>query len=243
MAKKHKHEEHVNHERWLVSFADMMTLLFALFVVLYALAATKREEDLERIKKSIMLAFHIEGEGKTNEDGLYLNHSGGGELPQAAPLLTAQDGPMTEFLEETLTKFERVAGRSLEVNQTDDSVALRAPLSSFFPHERARPLDPDIYNWLVKVARGATTFAGNIRVVIETPNVVLPSPDGRRWTSVDLCHSRLATVRKVLVRLPEIQGSMVQVMLNELAEKDEIQAPEGDWQDRAIIAIVFSNGV
>ena len=30
-------EERTNHERWIVSFADMMTLLFAVFVVLYAI--------------------------------------------------------------------------------------------------------------------------------------------------------------------------------------------------------------
>ncbi len=40
MSRKKKHEEHENLERWLVSYADFMTLLFATFVVLYALSQT-----------------------------------------------------------------------------------------------------------------------------------------------------------------------------------------------------------
>jgi chemotaxis protein MotB len=46
--RKHAHheEEHENHERWLVSYADMMTLLFALFLVLYAMSVV----DLNKFK-------------------------------------------------------------------------------------------------------------------------------------------------------------------------------------------------
>lgn len=39
MARKKKHEEHENHERWLVSYADFITLLFAFFVVMYAVSS------------------------------------------------------------------------------------------------------------------------------------------------------------------------------------------------------------
>lgn len=46
MSKKKKHEEHENLERWLVSYADFITLLFATFVVLYALS----QLDLEKFK-------------------------------------------------------------------------------------------------------------------------------------------------------------------------------------------------
>src|SRR3954469_10610462 len=43
--KRHEeHEEHENHERWLVSYADMMTLLFALFVVLYAISSLNKSK-------------------------------------------------------------------------------------------------------------------------------------------------------------------------------------------------------
>jgi chemotaxis protein MotB len=39
-----EHEEHENHERWLVSYADMMTLLFALFVVLYSISSLNKSK-------------------------------------------------------------------------------------------------------------------------------------------------------------------------------------------------------
>src|SRR5438093_4031658 len=34
-----EHEEHVNHERWLVTYADMITLLMVLFIVLFAMSS------------------------------------------------------------------------------------------------------------------------------------------------------------------------------------------------------------
>jgi chemotaxis protein MotB len=42
--KKHEEEEHENHERWLVSYADMMTLLLVLFVVLYAMSQVDQQK-------------------------------------------------------------------------------------------------------------------------------------------------------------------------------------------------------
>ena len=51
--KKHKCPEFENHERWLVSYADMMTLLFALFVVLYAL---KNNDSAESVVSQVAAA-------------------------------------------------------------------------------------------------------------------------------------------------------------------------------------------
>ena len=42
-----EHEEHVNHERWLVSYADMLTLLFVLFVVLYSMSDVNMKKFAE----------------------------------------------------------------------------------------------------------------------------------------------------------------------------------------------------
>jgi chemotaxis protein MotB len=54
--KKHHHEEHENHERWLVSGYDMMTLLFAVFVVLYAISSTNVSK-VHALTQSLQEAF------------------------------------------------------------------------------------------------------------------------------------------------------------------------------------------
>lgn len=50
MARKKKHPEHVNHERWLVSYADFITLLFAFFTTLYAISTV----DAKKAGKLVM---------------------------------------------------------------------------------------------------------------------------------------------------------------------------------------------
>jgi len=54
--KKQHHEEHENHERWLVSGYDMMTLLFAVFVVLFAISSTNISK-VKLLEQSLQEAF------------------------------------------------------------------------------------------------------------------------------------------------------------------------------------------
>lgn len=56
MAKKQKHPEHENLERWLLSYSDFITLLFATFVVLYALSQVDIK-DFKTLEDSIKKAF------------------------------------------------------------------------------------------------------------------------------------------------------------------------------------------
>ena len=61
MARKKKPEEHVNHERWLVSYADFITLLFATFTALYAISNADKEKfaDMAHSKVQLQLVSHI----------------------------------------------------------------------------------------------------------------------------------------------------------------------------------------
>ncbi len=56
MARKKKPEEHENHERWLVSYADFITLLFAFFVVMYAISSLN-EGKYRVLSDSLVDAF------------------------------------------------------------------------------------------------------------------------------------------------------------------------------------------
>lgn len=58
-AKKHHEEEHENHERWAVSYSDMMTVLMALFLVLFAMSNVDQKKYLE-LRTSLAEGFGSE---------------------------------------------------------------------------------------------------------------------------------------------------------------------------------------
>jgi chemotaxis protein MotB len=56
MPRRKKHVAHENHERWLVSYADFITLLFAFFVVMFATAQSdkgKAKQVADSVKKAL----------------------------------------------------------------------------------------------------------------------------------------------------------------------------------------------
>lgn len=57
MSKKKKHAEHVNLERWLISYADFITLLFAFFVVMFASAYDSDDSKAKHLAKEMQQIF------------------------------------------------------------------------------------------------------------------------------------------------------------------------------------------
>lgn len=91
MAKKRRHEDHEEHvdESWLIPYADLLTLLLALFIVLFASGQTNQQK-LEQISRSMQGAFSggmglmeffgvtqpIRGEDELSRNTIYEDPSG-----------------------------------------------------------------------------------------------------------------------------------------------------------------------
>jgi len=60
MSRRKKHPEHVSNDRWLVSYADFITLLFRVFRVLYSSAQVDKRK-VGRLALAIQVAFQQMG--------------------------------------------------------------------------------------------------------------------------------------------------------------------------------------
>jgi len=79
-------EEHENHERWAVSYADMMTVLMALFLVLYAMS-TVDSAKYEQLRGSLAAGF---GNDVLESGGSILADAG--NTPNPVEVVTSSDG-------------------------------------------------------------------------------------------------------------------------------------------------------
>ena len=89
MAIHEEHEEHENHERWLVSYADFITLLFAFFVVMYAVSQVDQQRAIQ-VEQAVKWALHIEGDGGSGVEVLERGVLTSSPGPEGMPNETAR---------------------------------------------------------------------------------------------------------------------------------------------------------
>jgi chemotaxis protein MotB len=88
-AHEEEHEEHENHERWLVSYADMMTLLMVLFIVMFALSEVNQRK-FDVFKVGLHAGF---GSPQTMlSGGSDVLDAGGAVAPDTPPVPATTDG-------------------------------------------------------------------------------------------------------------------------------------------------------
>jgi chemotaxis protein MotB len=148
MARKKKHEEHVNHERWVISYADFVTLLFAFFVVLFAVSQVDSKK-VGRFTQSFNAATQWEvlqghGKGLLQVDPT-APPSDGTQPSQMPPPLSGMEGdgggPSTipGSLKDLLT--ERLEGKAkldgLEIEEVHGELVLRLPEHLLFDNAQA----------------------------------------------------------------------------------------------------------
>lgn len=220
MAKKQKCPEFENHERWLVAFADMMTLLFALFVVLYSMANVEVEK-LKRVSTSIQKAFGIptkdprgkEGvvsKGNSRADGIFDKVKGNTSRDslatrsrkEVAALITADANKLERQLEERLygnkdfpSGKSDSADRVVYVNRDADGIRVTLLARKFFKLGQTT-LDEQAKGPLDSVAAALSGLGRHIRVEGHTDNIPF---DQNGLTNWELSSSRASAVVRYLI--------------------------------------------
>jgi chemotaxis protein MotB len=93
MRKRLRAQEQVSHERWLVSYSDFMTLLFAFFVVLFA-ATYRDNQSIRKLARAIHNGFQTLGAFSADESGsggAYSTPSSDEEISRVKPPNPAKD--------------------------------------------------------------------------------------------------------------------------------------------------------
>lgn len=199
-----KHEEHENHERWLVSYADFITLLFAFFVVMYA-TSSANEEKQKKFEDSIKLNLHLVGAGGSGPKGSEIDEALG-ELVMPLGSFPKKGGPREaeDYVERSLDKSMTGDQKKQAIQDIHhDSVGVRIALaaSTFFP-EGSSKLKMSSLDSLDKVAE--VLKSNSKKIIIEGHTDDIPISGGQFPSNWELAGGRASAVVRYFVKYHQL---------------------------------------
>ncbi|MEK8080912.1 flagellar motor protein MotD [Pseudomonas sp. XK-1] len=240
MARRRHHEEHENHERWLVSYADFITLLFAFFVVMYSISSINEgkykifsdsmtgvfnqpDRAIKPIPVGELRPRTIEPEREVVDD----------ESPQSAPdsLVSIASSIRESFGELIDSEQLRVSGNELWI-EIELSSSLLFTSGDAIPNGAA-------FDIIEKVAKILAPYENPIHVEGFTDN--LPIQTAQYPTNWELSTARAATIVRMLTLDGVSPGRLAAVGYGEFQPVADNATAEGRGRNRRVVLVISRN--
>lgn len=221
MALKKEPEKHANHERWLVSYADFITLLFAVFVVLYAMGQSDKKK-VEEVMQAIQQSFGMATTGATAPKVNVIASQSITVIPslkpeiKVAPMGKARSGQAKSRAEERdfrqiksaveayLVKQGAQNKVTLEITRRGLIVSLKE--AGFFNSGQAT-IKPEAYELINTIAEVMTQYNNPLRVEGHTDNV--PISTSQFPSNWELSTARATNGLKYLLRNFDVDANKI----------------------------------
>ena len=176
--RKKKHPEHANHERWLVSYADFITLLFAFFVVMFASSQTdkgKAQQVSDSVKEALekggltaavreVLGGTIDDKGKGNA---MMRGPGGAQKSAKEATEPPADTRAVELLPSltylTAELKAEIAKGKIQIRLEPRGLVVSLKQATFFPSGEDA-IDPSTYQTIEKIAATICELKNSVRL-------------------------------------------------------------------------------
>ena len=256
MARKQKHEEHENHERWLVSYADFITLLFAFFVVMYSVSSVN-EGKYRVLSDALLAAFRSQPktllpiqEGQPAKSPLKedMNSKSSPALVSAPDLpvpsvsrkkkYNGQPAPLGEVATRLEQEFDRLIDEDIiAIRYNDNYVEIELKSNILFPAASTQ-LTPKATEVLTKLGKILRNFPNVVRVEGYTDDnamnsTIYPS----NW---ELSAARAGSVVRLFMENGVDPARMSAVGYAQYRPLADNSTPEGRIQNRRVTVVVLN---
>lgn len=236
MAKK-KHEEHENHERWLVSYADFITLLFAFFVVMYSVSSVN-EGKYRTVSESIKAALNPVASQPASRLPFHVGES---KPHVISPDLAAINEPAIRRIREMLKSMQKGAKIDVQdvrvIDNGNGSITISLPDWILFRSGEAM-VRPEAVEFLKSVADVLIEMGRHVRVLGHTDNV--PIRTAQFPSNWELSAARAVMMVRIFSELQGVPaGHLSATGFGDSRPISDNLTPEGRAKNRRVEIVVL----
>lgn len=238
-------EEHVNHERWLVSYADFITLLFAFFVVMYSISSIN-EGKYKIISQALVGVFN---DAERALKPIPIGEERPKTVTPAKPLVNDSDetaagiqgtsDPLKSIADDISAAFgDLISSNQMTVRGNELWVEIELNSSLLFASADALPSD-QAFTIIDKVAAILKPFENPIHVEGFTDN--FPISTEQYPTNWELSSARASSIVRMLAMQGVNPQRLASVGYGEFQPVANNATVEGRARNRRVVLVVSRN--